>query len=62
MTTIPLELVGAIDLAFEVGSFCYWNDEPCPYTLPQDVAEWYRGYLAASENNNPTNKLRSTPI
>lgn len=41
-----------IDLAFEVGSWSYWNDEPCPYRRDEDVAEWYAGYLAASRSDH----------
>ena len=42
---------GRFDVAFEVGQWSYWNDEPCPYPVSDQhgLAEWYRGFLAASQ-------------
>lgn len=40
-----------LDLAYEVGRWCYYNDEPCPYNRDEDVCEWYRGYTMALREN-----------
>lgn len=37
-----------LDLAYEVGRWCYRNDEPCPYRTDHDFAEWRRGFNDAA--------------
>ncbi len=39
---------GTLDVAYEVGRWCYYNDAECPYRTDHEFVEWRRGYADAA--------------
>ncbi|HEX6956288.1 MAG TPA: hypothetical protein VF156_15545 [Agromyces sp.] len=39
---------GTLEVAYEVGRWCYFNDAECPYRTDHEFVEWKRGYADAA--------------
>lgn len=46
--TVRVDDEQQVDVAYEVGRWCYFNDADCPYTHDHEFVEWKRGYADAA--------------